>query len=202
VRQILPAMGHTKEIEVYPMNDPVQVLRSRRRTICVEITTNLQVIVRAPLSMDDRDIQAFVAAKSPWIAQHLALAQKRKALLAPPFTREELQALKQAARQDLPRRVDSYARQMGINVGRITIRAQKTRWGSCSAKGNLNFNCLLSLCPEAIRDYVVVHELCHRKELNHSPRFWAEVGRILPDWPARRKWLKTEGMQLIGRLEV
>ena len=89
---------------------------------------------------------------------------------------------------------------VGATVGKVTIRNQKTRWGSCSAKGNLNFNCLLMLCPEDVRDYVVVHELCHRKEMNHSARFWTEVERVLPDYRTRRKWLKEFGCEIIGRL--
>jgi predicted metal-dependent hydrolase len=89
---------------------------------------------------------------------------------------------------------------MGISYGRITVRSQHTRWGSCSAKGNLNFNCLLMLVPQEVLDYVVVHELCHRKELNHSARFWAQVERILPDYRIHRKWLKDHGSALIGRL--
>ena len=82
---------------------------------------------------------------------------------------------------------------MGVTYGRISIRSQKTRWGSCSAKGNLNYNWKLMLCPERVQDYVVVHELAHRKEMNHSPAFWAEVEKILPDYRERRKWLKTYG---------
>ena len=84
--------------------------------------------------------------------------------------------------------------------GRIAVRKQKTLWGSCSSKGNLNFNCLLMLCPEEVRDYVIVHELCHRKELNHSARFKAEVSRILPDWQRQARWLKTEGQKIIARI--
>ena len=105
-----------------------------------------------------------------------------------------------AAKEDIGRRVDKFVPIAGVTCGRITIRAQKSRWGSCSAKGNLNFNCLLMLCPEEVRDYVVVHELCHRKELNHSNRFWNEVRQLLPSYDSARKWLKTNGVSLIRRI--
>jgi predicted metal-dependent hydrolase len=104
------------------------------------------------------------------------------------------------ARKVIPQKVAYYARIMGVTYGRITIRNQKTRWGSCTSTGNLNFNCLLMMTPEAILDYVVVHELCHRKEMNHSARFWAQVEKILPDYRARRKWLKDQGNSLMIRM--
>ena len=89
-----------------------------------------------------------------------------------------------------------YADIIGVDYGRITIRMQKSRWGSCSSKGNLNFNCLLMNAPDEITDYVIVHELCHRKEMNHSPKFWAHVEAVLPDYKERRKWLKDHGNEL------
>ena len=93
-----------------------------------------------------------------------------------------------------------YAPLVGVSYGRITIRSQRGRWGSCSGAGNLNFNCLLMLTPPQVREYVVVHELCHRKQMNHSSQFWAEVERILPDYRQRRQWLKDQGGALIARL--
>ena len=89
---------------------------------------------------------------------------------------------------------------VGVTYGGITIRNQRTRWGSCSSKGNLNFNCLLMLLPPEIIDYVVVHELCHRKEMNHSPKFWVQVERILPNYRILKQQLKDRGAPLIARL--
>lgn len=176
-----------------------ELIRSARRTIAVEIR-NGRVIVRAPQRMSKAEIERFVASKADWINKHLEAAMQLQDVPAQPFTAAEIQQLADAALQDIPQRVRKYAAIIGVTVGRITIRNQKTRWGSCSSKGNLNFNCLLMLCPEDVRDYVVVHELCHRKELNHSPRFWNEVARVMPDYAVRRKWLKENGGALIRRL--
>ena len=101
------------------------------------------------------------------------------------------------AKEDLTGRAAYFAPRIGVSYGRISIRHQKTKWGSCSSKGNLNFNCLLMLAPEEVRDYVVVHELCHRKQMNHSEAFWTEVERALPDYRDARKWLKTHGRELM-----
>lgn len=179
---------------------PFEILRSNRKTIAVEVKNDCRVIVRAPQRMGKSEIQRFINDKSEWIEKHLEMAQQRQENRKAAFTEEELHALADAAVKDLPQRVAKYAPLVGTTVGRITIRNQKTRWGSCSEKGNLNFNCLLMLCPEKIRDYVVVHELCHRKEMNHSARFWSEVERILPDYSERRKWLKENGNEIIVRL--
>ena len=180
--------------------DKYELIRSNRKTIALQIKGDGRIIVRAPLRMAAKDIQRFVDSKAAWIAKHLALIQQRQQPVAPAFTLEQLQQLADAAKSDLPRRVARFAALVGVTYGRITIRAQKSRWGSCSGKGNLNFNCLLMLCPEDVRDYVVVHELCHRKELNHSPRFWAEVEKVLPGYKVQRKWLKDNGGGLIRRL--
>ena len=179
--------------------ESIELIRSARRTIAVEIR-NGRVTVRAPLRMSKAEIERFVASKADWINKHLEAAKQRQSVSVQPFTATEIQQLADAALQDIPQRVRKYATIIGVTVGRITIRNQKTRWGSCSSKGNLNFNCLLMLCPDEIRDYVVVHELCHRKELNHSPRFWNEVARVMPDYAVRRKWLKDNGSALIRRL--
>ena len=116
------------------------------------------------------------------------------------LTMEEIRDLADRALRVIPERVAHFAPLVGVTYGRITIRNQRTRWGSCSSRGNLNFNCLLMLVPPKVLDYVVVHELCHRKEMNHSPRFWAEVERIIPDYKTYEKWLKTEGGRIMRRM--
>ena len=98
---------------------------------------------------------------------------------------------------ELAVRVAYYAEKLGVSYGKITLRQQKTRWGSCAANGKLNFNWLLILAPPEVLDYVVVHELCHRREMNHSQAFWKEVEKILPDYRERQKWLKDNGWRLM-----
>lgn len=173
----------------------VLIIRSRRKTLAIEITPRGEVIVRAPNRMAKRDIQAFVESRQDWIHAHLSRIPKTV-----PLTEEEHKALIRAAKEILPQRAAILAEQIGVNHGRITIRSQHTRWGSCSSSGNLSFNCLLMLAPEEVQDYVIVHELCHRKEMNHSPRFWAEVEKILPDYRRQRQWLKENGAALMARL--
>lgn len=183
------------------MMEQLEIIRSKRRTIAIEIKKDLRIVVRVPLEMKDNDIQRFVMEKQRWIEKHLQIVKKRNEEKETPFTVEEIHALADAALKDLLQRVAKYAPIVGVTVGRITIRNQRSRWGSCSAKGNLNFNCLLMLCPEEVRDYVVVHELCHRKELNHSPAFWSLVECVLPGYKEQYHWLKENGSKIIRRLE-
>ena len=172
-----------------------QLIRSRRRTVAIQITRD-GVLVRAPLGMPVAAINAFVKSKQHWIENALAARPAR----LPAFTSAELAALTRQAQEDIPARAEKYAALLGLSYGRITVRHQKTRWGSCSSKRNLNFNCLLMLAPEAVRDYVAVHELCHLLEMNHSSRFWELVKRTLPDYKESCQWLRTQGKTLINRL--
>lgn len=173
-----------------------QVIRSDRKTIAIQITGDGQVRVRCPRRMPEGEIQAFLREKSGWIQKHLQSATAREE----PFTDQQLQAFAERTGALLSSRLPAFARQLGVTYHRVTIRRQRTRWGSCSSQGNLNFNCLLALVPAEVLDYVVVHELCHLKQMNHSPKFWAEVAAILPDYKAPRMWLKEHGRKLIYRL--
>lgn len=177
------------------------IIRSNRRSLSITIDPDANLIVRAPRRMSDRTIAAFVASKRDWIEKHMEKVRKRAAKReeVPEFTEEERKALTKKARKMILEKVAYYAPIVGVTYGRIAIRKQRTVWGSCSSKGNLNFNYLLALMPDEVVDYVVVHELCHRKEMNHSPRFWAEVEKVIPDHKALRKWLKEEGSVYLGK---
>lgn len=184
----------------------IEIIRSGRKTIAIEITRDLQVLVRSPFGVRNKDIQRFIEEKSWWIEKHIDLMKKKveaddnKKDAVMKFTEHEIRQLANQALKIIPERVAYYAPIIGVNVAKITIRNQVSRWGSCSSKGNLNFNCLLMLTPTDVIDYVVVHELCHRKELNHSARFWSEVEKVLPNYKLPKKWLKDNGPSLIQRL--
>ena len=175
-----------------------KVIRSARRTTSLEINRAGAVIVRCPVEMPEERIAALVEDHRPWLEKHLALMPKETTQSK--LTPEELELLGQQAVTHFPKRVAYFADALGVNYGRIAIRTQKTKWGSCSSKGNLNFNVLLMLAPPVVLDYIVVHELCHRKHLNHSAAFWAEVERIMPDYRERERWLKENGNQLMAKL--
>lgn len=175
-----------------------QVIRADRKTISIRITPEGEVVVRCPKRMAAGDVRRFVESKAEWIEKNLTKIAEKPA--EPKLSREEVQALADRALEIIPERTAFFAEKMGVSYGNITIRNQHTRWGSCSGKGNLNFNCLLVLTPPEVMDYVIVHELCHRREMNHSGRFWAEVEKILPDYREQRKWLKDNGGALIGQL--
>ena len=100
----------------------------------------------------------------------------------------------------IPGRVAYYAKLLGVSYGTITIRNQRSRWGSCTSRGNLNFNCLLMAAPPEVLDSVVAHELCHRKHMNHSGAFYAELYRVFPDYDRCRTWLREQGPLLMRRM--
>ena len=177
----------------------LQVIRSSRRTISLEVKPDLTVVVRVPLRMRERDIQAFLREKADWIERTIEKLEKQTAeAQKDSLSMQELKQLADLALEKLPGRVAYYASQIGVTYGRITIRNQRSKWGSCSSKGNLNFNCMLMLAPPEVIDSVVVHELCHRKEMNHSERFYAEVLKVFPEYWQWDKWLKENGKILMA----
>ena len=167
-----------------------ELIRSGRKTLALEITRDCRVLVRAPRRLSKAQIDAFVAKHETWIARHLE-QQRRRAALAPPApTQAELAALKEKARQLLLPKVDFWSEKMGLVPTGVRITAARTRYGSCSGKNSLCFSCFLMLCPEEAVDLVVVHELCHIREKNHGPRFYALLEHYLPDYRERKKLLR------------
>ena len=222
-----------------------QLIRSKRKTLYIEITSDGRVVVRAPMRYADAEIRELVASREQWIQKHLKdmarhieeanrvraqqgvlteeelidLTGRAKVDFAERVARWEPRVLQAKANSAQPNRepddqgVDkekagigdqlSFLKQLGLedrsavqqrakagvqskgaekSVNTITIRHQKTRWGRCNAKGNLSFNCLLMLAPPEVRDYVVVHELCHLLHMNHSKRFWNQVAKVMPNY--------------------
>lgn len=179
----------------------IGIIRSARRSISAEIAQNGLVLVRAPQRMPEYEIVRFLREKSAAIERMVVKYRSvmREAAAQPPFSADDLKEMAQQALKIIPERVKYYAEKIGVTYGRITIRNQKTRWGSCTAEGNLNFNCLLMQAPPEVLDSVVVHELCHRLHPNHSKAFYAEVYRVFPEYERCHAWLKANGAQLIQR---
>lgn len=166
------------------------MIRSKRKTVSITVKSDGRVIVRAPLLASVRRINEFVESKEDWINKNVKRVLENPAPKPRKFTPEEKKRLVKQARILITQRVEYYAPIVGVSYNRIAIKDAKTRWGSCSRDGNLNFSFRLVLKPLELLDYVVVHELCHRIHMNHSKEFWQEVERVLPDYKDRRKRLK------------
>ena len=179
----------------------VRIIKSKRKTLSIEVKMD-EVLVRAPQRMTNQQIRVFLEQKREWIDKHQKILQSQAEMVRrePLYTEEDIKEFANKAMQIIPKKVEHYAKMVGVDYGRITIRNQRTRWGSCSSKGNLNFNCLLVLFPDEVIDYVVVHELCHRKHMNHSKAFYAEVERVFPEYKKCQKWLKENGGVYLRRV--
>ena len=171
----------------------VSVIRSARKSLGLEVRDANTVLARIPARVSDRELKAFVENHRSWILEKTAVMaereENRKSTPAPP---PELLSKTDRMKIQLKigKRVRHYCETMGVTVGYVAVKNQKTRWGSCSAKGNVNFNYQLAFLPEELLDYVVIHELAHRRHMDHSRAFWAEVEKYCPDYRERRAALK------------
>lgn len=190
------------------------VKSSRRRTIAIQIGNSGKMTVRCPYHMCKWIVDGFLREKQDWIYKNYLVAVQSTTIddnlgnsddyvndnLRVPSSKPEDPILvnkhKKYARKIFEAKVAYYQQFTGGNYSSITIRDQKTRWGSCSGRGTLSFNWRLILAPPEILDYVVVHELCHLTHMNHSKEFWNLVGSVIPDYKVRRKWLKEKGHTL------
>ena len=167
-----------------------ELIRSSRKTLALEITRDGRLLVRAPMRAARRDIDAFVSAHEAWITKHLAEQRERAASMPPEPSVDELRAMAERAKEIIPPKVAHWSAVMGLRPTGITITAARTRYGSCSGKNRLSFSCFLVNYPDAAIDLVVVHELCHIREKNHGPGFYALLSRYLPDYRERKKLLQ------------
>ena len=175
-----------------------EVIRSRRRTLSLELCEDGRLLLRAPLRCPERELRAFVEQHRGWIERKCAEqeARRREREAVPPLREDELAALQKRGRQVFAERAAHFAPLVGVRYGRISVRRQRSKWGSCSGKGNLNFNWKLIMAPPPVLDYVVIHELCHLWEFNHSPRFWSLVEQQMPEYRVWKKWLKQHAEDL------
>ncbi len=168
----------------------VYVRNRRARRYVLRMLPDGQVRVTIPRGGSRKEADAFITRQRDWIAR------QRARLVPPAFSLEERRVLRRRARAELPPRLLELAAVHGITVTGISIRNQRTRWGSCGADGRISLNWRLVVMPEAVRDYVLIHELMHRKRLDHSPEYWALVAAACPDFQAARQWLKAHGQGL------
>ncbi len=167
------------------------LIRSARRTLGLEITADLRVVVRAPQRCSQREIDRFVAEHAGWIEKHTAIQRARQASAAArQVSPAEEARCRVLAAEILPQKVAYFSRIMGLTPTGIKITAAKKRFGSCSEKNSLCFSWRLMLYPPEAVDYVVVHELAHIRHHNHSAAFYALIAEYMPDYRAREKLLR------------
>ena len=178
------------------MDELVQVRRSRRaRRWTVEVPWGAPATLTVPAATGDAEIARLIDAHRDWIRAQRA--RQRPRLRLDPRCVSESDG-RRAARELVRMLIDEEAAELAVEVARIEIRAQRARWGSCSTTGTLSFNWRLVLAPLEVLDYVVVHELCHLRVPNHSPRFWRLVESRRPDWRRQREWLNEHGPELLA----
>ncbi len=179
------------------MHPNVIVKRSKRRTVSLSVTKELEILVKAPMKMTDTEIGRFVEKYDKWIEKHLLMQneknEKAKSLI---FSDEEVRMLKERARNTVMERVRHFGGLMRVEPTSVKITSAVTRWGSCSGKNSLCFSYRIILLPPELIDYIVVHELSHIRVKNHSRGFYLEVGKYLPDYKNRINGLKAAQKEL------
>ena len=164
-------------------------VHKRTRNMKLSISGN-GLVVTVPPRISLSTIREYILKKESWIITTIDRVSRDMKSLGIKNTKSDFKKNKERARERVSKALITYNQIYGFNYNQISIRNQKTRWGSCSKKGNLNFNYRIALLPEHLADYIVVHELCHLKEFNHAQGFWDLVAVTVPDYKDRRKELK------------
>lgn len=177
---------------------------SDRKTMGLEIKKDASIHVRAPFYARPKQVEAFINEHKDWILKNYHNMNQRIQMESQnnlsPQMKQQISLLQKrfriAAKTYIPKRCAELQKLTGGTYQKITIRDQKTRWGSCSQTGTLSFNYRLMMADPSIIDYVIIHELCHLTHMNHSKEFWDMVGRIMPDYAQKKNWLKVHGHEL------
>ena len=166
-----------------------QVIRSTRKTISVEVTRDLRILVRAPAQLSDENIREFVNRHRTWIQTH---RERQQAKLENQIVLSEAQLalLRILAEEELPKKVRHFGLQMQLMPEQVRITAAKTRLGSCGSNRHINFSMYLMLYPEPLIDYVVVHELAHLRYLSHNSSFYSLIAQYIPDYKERLRQIR------------
>lgn len=179
----------------------VEVIRSARRTMALQVYSDGRAVVRVPQRLGKHKVKQFAESHGEWIAaksQELSARKQERKAQQSQYDIPDFECLgsaeKARIRAHFMERIQLYAPQMGVTYQRVSVRNQKGRWGSCSAQGNLNFNYRLHYLPQELMDYVVVHELAHRIHMNHSREFWKIVEKYNPDYINSKNRLKEIGI--------
>ena len=167
----------------------IEYIKSNRKTLALEITKDLRVVVRMPRTFSMKRAERFVAEHTDWIERHYQRQQMRVEKYA--LDDEQLKELRRRAKEIIPKRVAYYAALTGLKPTAVRITSAKTRFGSCSGKNSLNFSIFLMLYSEGAIDYVVLHELCHIAHKNHSKQFYDLIGRYMPEYRTYMAELKN-----------
>lgn len=174
---------------------PVHIrTHARSKRLRMTITHAKEIVITIPRWTSARAVEAFIDQHLAWIEKTRARLQA-STLLPGPGDAEEYARLKASALLFVQRRISELNTHYGFSFNRLTIRNQRSRWGSCSSKGNLNFSYRVVLLPPHFADYIIVHELCHLREHNHSQRFWDLVAETIPDYQSLRRQLRTGAMK-------
>jgi predicted metal-dependent hydrolase len=186
-------------VELSKVYQPIPyTLRRKRfsRVLRFAVYADGRIVVTAPVLLGKKAIERIIKEKSAWILEKLKFAEPR----VPKISAAEAKAMylkhKVDARKFAIERLEHFNQTYGLKWNRVSIKNSRTRWGSCSGKGNLNFNYKIALLPVELAEYIVVHELCHLAQMNHSPKFWRLVALTIPDYVARRKAIRKHEIQL------
>jgi predicted metal-dependent hydrolase len=174
-----------------PDGDSVVFVRHRRaRRYVLRVGPDGVVRVTIPRGGSRREAQEFAGRHRAWIVQ------ERSRVLEPAIRPETQRDLRERARIELPAMLRALAGQHGLTVARVSVRNQRTRWGSCGRNGHICLNWRLMAMPDWVRHYVLVHELMHLRRLDHSPKYWKLVAEACPAYREARKWLRAHGRGL------